>query len=144
MSRGVKEWKADTAAFSLLQLIGAGYSNGFPNDSFQSAYQAGHSTETVLLRIVNDILSALDNNIFVLLLLDLSAAFDTVDHQILLSRLNCVLAFSLLHSNGFSHTSQTVISPLQSVTRLHHHHSSCMVCLKQFKFTCLDLYSLFK
>ena len=91
MSRGVKEWKADTAAFSLLQLMGTDYSNGFPNDSFQSAYRAGHSMETVLLHIVNDILSALDNdNIFVLLLLDLSAAFDTTDHQILLSRLNCV------------------------------------------------------
>ena len=44
-----------------------------------------------MLRIVNDILSALDNdNISVLLLLDLSAAFDIIDHQILLSRLNSV------------------------------------------------------
>ena len=44
-----------------------------------------------MLRIVNDILSALDNdNNTVLLLLDLSAAFDTIDHQILLSRLNSV------------------------------------------------------
>ena len=47
--------------------------------------------ETVLLRIVNDILSALDtDNISVLLLLDLSAAFDTIDHQILLTRLNAL------------------------------------------------------
>ena len=61
------------------------------SNPFQSAYRAGHSTETVLLHIVNDILSALDNdNISVLLLLDLSAAFDTVDHQILLSSLNSV------------------------------------------------------
>ena len=53
---------------------------------FQSAYRAGHSTETVLLCVVHNILSALDNdNISVLLLLDLSAAFDTADHQILLS-----------------------------------------------------------
>ena len=44
-----------------------------------------------MLRIVDDILSALDNdNISVLLLLDLSADFDTIDHQILLSRLNSV------------------------------------------------------
>ena len=61
------------------------------SNPFQSAYRSGCSTETVLLRIVNDILSALDNdNISVLLLLDLSAAFDTLDHQILLSRLNSV------------------------------------------------------
>ena len=57
------------------------------SNPFQSAYRAGHSTETILLRVVNDILSALDNdNISILLLLDLSAAFDTIDHQILLSR----------------------------------------------------------
>ena len=59
------------------------------SNPFQSAYRAGHSTENVLLRIVNDILSALDNDIS-LLLLDLSVAFDTIDHQILLSRLNSV------------------------------------------------------
>ena len=54
----------------------------------QSAYRAGHSTETVLLRILNDLLTSLDQNkISVLLLLDLSAAFDTIDHEILLSRL---------------------------------------------------------
>ena len=35
------------------------------------------------------------------------------------------LAFSLLHSSGFTYTSQTGISPLQSITRLRHHHSSC-------------------
>ena len=45
-----------------------------------------------MLHTVNDILSALENdNISVLLLLVLSAAFDTVDHQILLTRLNSVL-----------------------------------------------------
>ena len=61
------------------------------SNPIRSAYRAGYSTENVLLRIVNDILSALDNdNISVLLLLELSAAFDTIDHQILLSRLNSV------------------------------------------------------
>ena len=57
------------------------------SNPFQSAYRAGHSTETVLLRTVNDILSALDNDNISVLLLDLSAAFDITDHQIL-SRLN--------------------------------------------------------
>ena len=34
------------------------------SNPFQSAYRAGHSTETILLRIVNDILSTLDNDTF--------------------------------------------------------------------------------
>ena len=55
---------------------------------FQSAYRLGHSTETALLKVVIDRLFALDENKFlVLLLLDLSAAFYTVDHDILLHRL---------------------------------------------------------
>ena len=57
------------------------------SNPFQSAYRAGCSTETVLLRTVNDILSVLDNDNISVLLLDLSAAFDITDHQIL-SRLN--------------------------------------------------------
>jgi hypothetical protein len=57
-------------------------------ENFQSAYKKCHSTETALLRVQSDILCALDNtNICALILLDLSSAFDTVDHQILLNRL---------------------------------------------------------
>jgi len=58
------------------------------DEVFQSACKQLHSTETVLLRVQNDILVALDNHqSVILLLLDLSAAFDTVDHTILLNRL---------------------------------------------------------
>ena len=57
-------------------------------DPFQSAYRAGHSTETALLSVHNDLLCTLDRgDLAVLVLLDLSAAFDTVDHTILLNRL---------------------------------------------------------
>ena len=57
-------------------------------ESFQSAYKAHHSTKTALLTITDDILLSLDtgDNVF-LLLLDLSAAFNTVNHSLLLSRL---------------------------------------------------------
>jgi len=54
----------------------------------QSVYRANHSTETAVLRVLSDILDALDRGDFaVLTLLDLSAAFDTVDHVTLLRRL---------------------------------------------------------
>ncbi|MEE4247409.1 MAG: reverse transcriptase family protein [Kangiellaceae bacterium] len=57
-------------------------------DPLQSAYRPGHSTETAMLRIQSDIKTSLDEgNGVLLVLLDLSAAFDTLDHNILLSRL---------------------------------------------------------
>ena len=59
------------------------------HESLQSAYRPGHSTETAMFKIKNDIDVALDQGDGVLLvLLDLSAAFDTIDHKIMLSRLN--------------------------------------------------------
>ena len=58
-------------------------------ETFQSAYRRYHSTETALLRVHNDVMRALDDkNMVVLVLLDLSAAFDTLDHGILLDRLS--------------------------------------------------------
>ena len=57
-------------------------------ETYQSAYRSFHSTESALLRVQNDILSCLDNKQAVaLVMLDLSAAFDTIDHSILLRRL---------------------------------------------------------
>ncbi len=54
-------------------------------EPLQSGFSAKHSTESVLLKVLNDILLAVDScKNAVLLLLDLTAAFDTVDHNILL------------------------------------------------------------
>ena len=52
----------------------------------QSAYKPFHSRETALVRVHNDVMRAIDNReCVILLLLDLSAAFDTVAHEILLN-----------------------------------------------------------
>ena len=58
------------------------------HDDLQSAYKTGTSTETAILRIKTDIETVLDDGDAVLLvLLDLSAAFDTIDHNLLITRL---------------------------------------------------------
>lgn len=55
---------------------------------FQSGFKAMHSTESALLRVFNDILLPGDSgDSVVLVLLDLTAAFDTVHHEILIARL---------------------------------------------------------
>ena len=57
-------------------------------DPFQSAYRPNHSTETCLNHVISNILNSLDTGSPIqLLLLDISAAFDTLDHDILTNRL---------------------------------------------------------
>ena len=57
------------------------------SNQYQSAYRKFHSTKTTLLKIHNDILASLDaGKVTAMTLLALSAAFDTIDHNILLRK----------------------------------------------------------
>ena len=57
------------------------------HNSFQLAYKAFHSIETAILSVTNDILNSMsEGNVTALMLLDLSVAFDTIDHKLLLDR----------------------------------------------------------
>jgi hypothetical protein len=59
------------------------------DEESQSAYRKYHSTETALVKVTSDILEAIDHGYMaILVLLDLSAAFDTIDHNILFKRLD--------------------------------------------------------
>ena len=80
---------------------------------FQSAYRKSHSTETALTRVINDILRAVDKDGgAILILLDLSAAFDTIDHDKLLHLLETsfgVTGLALLWVKSYlTERSQTV------------------------------------
>ena len=57
------------------------------SETFQSAYRAHYSAETALLDVTNCLLASSDEGrVSILTLLDLLAAFDTLDHSILLTR----------------------------------------------------------
>ena len=61
-------------------------------NKFQSGFRAIHSTESALLKVYNGILLTTDSgSCALLILLDLSAAFDTIDHGILIDRLENVV-----------------------------------------------------
>ena len=88
----------------------------------QSAYRKHHSTETSLVHLLDSIYHAADNGLATLLLsLDLSAAFDTIDHAILLNRLTSSFGIigsshnwlkSYLSNRSFSVTSGSISSAI--------------------------------
>ena len=66
-----------------------------PYNAYQAAYSPGHSTETTLLIVFNELFLSLDKgNISVLALLNLSSVFDTIDHYILVHRLHTDFGFN--------------------------------------------------
>ena len=63
---------------------------------FQSAFRPRHSTETALVKVMNDILLAMNSRqVTLLVLLDLSLAFDTVNYEVLLKRLHTDVAIGI-------------------------------------------------
>ena len=59
------------------------------SDPLQSAYRPKHSTESALIKVTDDIMNGIDSKkVVFVVLLHLSAAFDTVDHIVLLSHLH--------------------------------------------------------
>ena len=82
----------------------------------QSAYCEFHSTETALLRVKNDILLNMNQQrVTLLILLYLRAAFETVDHTILLNRLSRDLAVRGMCTPGLSPIFTTDPSPSPSI-----------------------------
>jgi len=80
----------------------------------QSAYRKSHSTETALLKVTADVLEALDSgHTCILVLLDLSAAFDTLDHEILIKRLETTFGIT---GNALSWFVSYLSDRFQSVT----------------------------
>ena len=78
--------------------------NGLDNNS-QYGYKKGHSCETLLLKLMDDILVAVDKQFgVVVMIVDLSAAFDTVDHSLLLNMLQfkyCITGSALKWLKSF-------------------------------------------
>ena len=69
----------------------------------RSAYRPGHSNETALLKVVNDLFLSLNKgNISVLALLDFSSAFNTIDHPILVHHLHTDFGFRYTVLQWFS------------------------------------------
>ena len=67
-------------------------------DKYQSAYLPRRSTDTALTMIINHILIYLDNQaLCYLVLLDLSSAFDTLDHNIIYIRINEIGIYGQVH-----------------------------------------------
>ena len=101
---------------------------------FQSGFRRGHSTETAILRMLSDIHAAINHGRVVLLaLLDVSAAFDKVDHDILLERLSVSFGGSV----RFCHPALNS-SVLETLYRRHHRSVKGSLKVKLLGLCCIS------
>lgn len=90
-------------------------------EEFQSGFRKYHSTETALTKIISDLrINSDENKVSILVLLDLSAAFDTIDHDILISRLEKYVGLTDHVLSWF----KTYIIGRKSYVKLDHHMSN--------------------
>ena len=87
------------------------------DENHQSAYRKNHSTETALLKITNDLLCAMDKSrCSILVMLDQSALFDTVNQDILMQRFQSTYGITgSAHAwldSYFRHRTQAVSLPI--------------------------------
>ena len=91
---------------------------------FQSAYRNGHSTETAELKVFSDVVDGIEKGQFALLsLLDLTAAFDTVDHEILFRRMSLtfgITGISLRWFESYLHDRNQSVQLNDDLTRPRH------------------------
>jgi hypothetical protein len=105
------------------------------DEPLQSAYRPKHSVETALVKVFNDMLLALDSgNGVMLVLLDMSSAFDTVDTEILENRLESLYgitgaALKWISSYFKDRTQHVNIEgcPSDNIQSAHCHKEACLV-----------------
>lgn len=98
------------------------------SENFQSGFKAFHSTESALLRVFNDILLTIDSDAAVLMLLDLSATFDKVDHATLI----CPLEHCVSIRGAALEWFKSYLSERSFLLRLGNSQSSHSPCLVEF------------
>ena len=112
-------------------------------EKFQSGFRTCHSTETALTKVISDLrLNLGANKVSILVLLDLSAAFDTIDHDILIHRLEKLVGLSDSVLNWF----RTYIKGRKFYVRLGDHVSKKHdICFGVAQGSCLGplLFSLY-
>ena len=97
------------------------------HNTCQSAYRPGHSTETALLKVVNDLFLYLNKgNRSVLSLLDFSSAFGTIDHPILEHHLHTDIGFTNTVLQWFS----SYLTDCTHYVSLSHHCSFCSCTIR--------------